>query len=195
MRRFLVLAAAVAAASGVGCANARYVQKIADEGVVAIPVNSDTWPSYNRSGALKLIEQHVGPDYEIVEEREVKTGTATTNVQNTKNEQTFNSEVPFLPAARQTTTATTTAADITEYHIHYRRLAGGLTGFPGTAPPANAVVPAGGAAPASGVMPAHHTEPQAGAVGGVTQAGGAMPPTPTPAGALPPPDMTGIGAR
>ncbi|HET6574785.1 MAG TPA: hypothetical protein VFG68_14365, partial [Fimbriiglobus sp.] len=172
MRRFLALAAAVAAASTVGCANARYVQKIEDEGVVAIPVNSDTWPSYNRTSALKLIEQHVGSAYEIVEEREIKTGTTTSNVQNTRNEQTFNSEVPFLPAEKQTTTSTTTAADITEYHIHYRKRAGGLTGFPG-------------AAPAGGVVPAHHTQPQADTTSGVTPAGGA----------LPPPDMTGLGGR
>ena len=131
MKRFLMLAAAVAVASTVGCANARYVQKVGDEGVVAVPVNSDAWPSYNRTSALKLIEQHVGPGYEIVEEREVKTGTATTNTQNTNREQTFNSEVPFLPAERQTTTTTTTAAAITEYHIHYRKRSGGTDRVPG----------------------------------------------------------------
>jgi hypothetical protein len=188
MRRFLVLAAAVAAASTVGCANARYVQKIDNEGVVAIPRNSDTWPDYNRSNALKLIEQHVGQGYEIVEEREIKTGTTTSNVQNTNREQTFNSEIPFLPAEKQTTTTTTTAHDITEYHIHYRRRAGGLTGFPGTTP-ASAVVPAGGTAPAGGVVPAHHTQPQAAATTAP------MPSTPTPAGGLPPPDMTSIGSQ
>lgn len=186
MRRFLVLAAAVTTASSVGCANARYVQKIEDEGVVAVPVNSDAWPSYNRTSALKLIEQHVGPAYEIVEEREVKTGTATTNTQNTNREQTFNSEVPFLPAEKRTTTSTTTASDIKEYHIHYRRKAGGLTGFPGTTPSASAIMPAGGAAPASGVVPALHTEPAA----------SAAPTTPLPpSGGLPPPDMSGIGTR
>lgn len=185
MRQFLVLAA-VAAASSVGCANARYVQKIEGEGVVAVPVNSDAWPSYNRTNALKLIEEHVGPAYEIVEEREVKTGTSTTNTQNTDREQTFNSEVPFLPAERQTTTSTTTASDVKEYHIHYRRKAGGLTGFPGTTPAANAVLPAAGAAPAGGVVTADHTEPAA----------SAAPTAPLPpSGGLPPPDMTGIGTR
>ncbi|HVK16747.1 MAG TPA: hypothetical protein VM533_07340 [Fimbriiglobus sp.] len=189
MSRFLVLAAAVAVASTVGCANARYVQKIDNEGVVAVPANSDAWPSYNRTNALKLIEQHIGPAYEIVEEREIKTGTATSNVQNTTSEQTINSEVPFLPAEKQTTTTTTTAQDLTEYHIHYRRKAGGLTGFPGTTP-ATAVAPAGGMAPAaSGVVPAVHTQASP------APAGAAMPPTPTPAGALPPPDMNGVGLK
>lgn len=180
MRRFLMLAASVAVASAVGCANARYVQKVGDEGVVAVPVNSDAWPSYNRTNALKLIEQHVGPGYEIVEEREVTTGTATTNTQNTNREQTFNSEVPFLPAEKQTTTTTTTAANITEYHIHYRKRSGGLTGFPGTTAPANAIVPT------NAVVPVEHTQPPADA--------GPTVPVP-PSGALPPPDLTGIGTR
>ncbi len=182
MRRFLVLTAAVAVASSVGCANARYVQKAGDEGVIAIPANSDVWPSFNRTNALRMIEEHVGPAYEIVEEREVKTGTATTNTQNTNVEQTVNSQVPFLPAQKQTTTTTTTAADSTEYQIHYRKRTGGMTGFPGT----GAVVPTGGATPAGGVVPAVHTQPAAST---------ALPPTVTPAGALSPPDMTGIGMK
>src|SRR5689334_20378228 len=142
MKRLLVLVAAVATALSVGCANARYVQKMGDEGIVAIPNNTDAWPSYNRTEACRLIEQHVGQAYEIVEEKEVVTGTATTNNQNTNREATFNPDVPFLPAERQTTTTTTTSRNLTEYQIHYRKKVGGLTGFPGTG-----VAPAGGAAP------------------------------------------------
>jgi hypothetical protein len=177
MKRVLILAAAVATASSVGCANARYVQKMGDEGIVAIPNNTDAWPSYNRTEACRLIEQHVGPNYEIVEEKEVVTGTATTNNQNTNRKATFNTDVPFLPAEKQTTTTTTTSRNLTEYQIHYRKKPGGPTGFPGTP-----VAPAGGAAPAGGVVPAMHTEPHAAAP--AAQPGG-----------LPPPDMTGLGGR
>jgi hypothetical protein len=94
--------------------------------------------------------------------------------------------VPFLPAEKQTTTTTTTARDITEYHIHYRKRTGGLTGFPGTTPAANPILQAGGTAPAGGVVQAIHTQPQADAVPTI--------PVPPP-GALPAPDMTGIGGR
>jgi hypothetical protein len=161
MKRFLVLAAAVAAASTVGCANARYVQQTPDEGVVAIPSNTDAWPDYNRTQALKLIEQHVGPAFDIVEEREVNVGTATTSYQD----------------ASQELTATATR-NVNEYHIHYRRRAGGLTGFPGTG------VPAGGMVPTGGIVPVQHTEPKTNALPADTV---------TPAGGLPPPDMTGLG--
>ena len=65
--RCLVLAAVVAGLSG--CASpARYVETQGDTGVVAIPSNSDVWPNYNRKAAMALIEKHVGPNYEIVEE-------------------------------------------------------------------------------------------------------------------------------
>ena len=167
MKRVVIFAAAVAAASGAGCANARYVQKAGDEGIVSVRANSDAWPEYNRTNALKLIEQHVGRDYEIVDEKEVVTGHNTVNQQNTNREATFNSQVPFLPAEKQTTTTTTTAVPVTEWQIHYRRrAASGLTGLP-------AVVPA------SGVVPTSHTVPPA---------------TVSPAGLtnspLPPPDLS-----
>jgi len=186
MKRLLVLAAAVVDASSVGCANARYVQKSLDEGIVAVPSNTDAWPDYNRTNALKLIEAHVGPAYDIIDEGEVKTGTATTKVKNTDREATLNPTLPgVLPAEKQTTTTTTTARDLTEYQIHYRKKAGGLTGFPGTG-----VTPAGGvAAPAGGgVVPAQYTTPPAGTVG-------ATPQTVAPAaqaGALPPPNLAGV---
>lgn len=153
MRRVLVLAAAVAAAAGSGCASARHVHKSGDEGIVAITANTDAWPEYNRTNAMKLIEEHVGPNFEILEEREVVTGTVTNNTQQTKDEATFNSEVPFLPATKETTTTTTTATPIKEWQIHYRRASGGLTQFPGGG------VPGGAAAPAGGVVPASHTGP------------------------------------
>src|SRR5436305_13628873 len=98
MKQVLLMAAAVVAAASTGCGGARYVQRSGDEGIVAIPANTDTWPTNNRSAAMKLIEQHVGPSFDIVDEREVKTGQTTVNNQNTEREQTFNSSVPFLPA-------------------------------------------------------------------------------------------------
>ena len=169
MRRFLVLAAAVAVASSVGCANARYVQKSADEGIVAVPSNTDTWPDNNRTNALKLIEQHVGPYYDIVDEREVTTGHDTINHQDTKREATFNGDVPFLPAEKQTTTTTTTTVPRKDYHIHYRRSAPGIAGRGAGFSTEGAT----GAAPS--IVPAAHSAPAA-------------------QSPLPPPDMSGLMA-
>ena len=186
MRRVLVLAAAVAAAAGGGCANARYVQKAGDEGIVAIRSNTDSWPDYNRTNALKMIEAHVGPAYEIVEEGEVVTGTVTNDTQQTKNEATFNSEIPFLPATKETTTTTSTATPIKEWQIHYRRASGSLTQFPGG-------MPAGATTPASGVMQASHTAPVP-ANPSTARPGSVAPAALTAASpGLPPPNLAGFG--
>jgi hypothetical protein len=111
---------------------------------------------------MKLIEQHVGPSFDIVEEKEVATGQTTVNNQNTNKEATFNSSVPFLPAEKQTTTTTTTTHDITEYRIHYRKRTGIAVG-----------TPAGGAGPVGGLS-----------IGGVTQTGAQVPAATTAPGAL-----------
>lgn len=165
MKQVLLVAAAVVAAASTGCSSARYVHRAGDEGIVAIPANTDTWPSNNRSNAMKLIEQHVGPNYDIVEEREVKTGQTTTNNQNTNKEATFNTSVPFLPAEKQTTTTTTTTHDVTEYQIHYRKRAGTLVGTPGGGPgPVGGLPMGGGVTQAGAQVPAGTTAP--GAMGG-----------------------------
>ena len=181
MKRLFVLTVGFLAIWSSGCASARYVQKAGDQGVVAIPTNSDAWPDYHRTNALKLIEGHVGASYEIVEEKEVTTGTATTNTQNTNREATINPVVPFLPAERQTTTTTTTSQALTEYHIHYRKRnsAGVATapvtpGIPGVPSSPATVVPAGAVqTPGTVTTPA--------TPGAVSQQG-----------SIPPPDLSGI---
>ncbi len=51
-------------------APAHYTQKLEDEGIVAISDNS----TENRAQAIKLIEQHVGAEYQILSEAEVVKG-------------------------------------------------------------------------------------------------------------------------
>jgi hypothetical protein len=137
-----------------GCASpAKYVSKDSQtaSGVVAIPANTDTWPTYNRRAALALIEKHVGPNFEIIEEREVATGQRTTNNQQVNGNQAFGE---------------TTTQDVTEWRIAYRKKSGpptGITPVGGMQPVrlpggAGAVQPAGGLvpsmAPGAGVIPA-----------------------------------------
>ena len=145
MKRVLVIVAAVAVCASSGCASARYVEKNADGGIVAIPSNADFWPINHRAAALQLIEKHVGPGYELGDEKEVVIGVTTNHNQEVKREPTYNSEVPFLGAEKQTITNSTTSSDRTEYRIAYRRRA---------APPAGAVQPAGGVQPAGALVPA-----------------------------------------
>jgi hypothetical protein len=129
---------------------ARYVQKQSDEGVVAIPSNSNYWPTFNRDQALKLIQDHVGADYEIVKEKSVVSGQVTTT-----DQQTTETPMPTrngqTPSGTQTSVSQTTrSADVTEWYIYYRKRSTGV--------PTRPVVPAGGATgPGSGVVPAAGT--------------------------------------
>ena len=73
----LALCVGVAMVAGLsGCTSARYVQKDQTSGVVAIPENSNVWPTNYRDAAFALIKEHLGANtpYSIVEEREVVTG-------------------------------------------------------------------------------------------------------------------------
>ena len=177
-RLALGMVAVVAGLSG--CASpARFVERTADSGVVAIPSNTDSWPGYNRREALALIQKHVGPSYEIVEEREVATGKKTYNDQQVNNEQTWNTSNPLLPANKQTVQNTTTTQDVTEYRIAYRKKTSfntGGTGFGSGMP--NGLTPAGGAMPSAGgpgTATQSITHPTTGAPLGVQPAGGVIP--------------------
>ena len=106
--------------ASLGCANARHVSRTTDEGIVALADNSDSWPGYNRTKGRKLIVEHVGPDYEILEEKEVTVGYTTVQNQQVTSEPTFGA-IPFLPAERQTTVTNSTQTPQKEWQIHYRR--------------------------------------------------------------------------
>ena len=120
--------------ASLGCANARSISRTADEGIVALADNSDSWPSYYRTKGRKMIVDHVGSDYEIVEEKEVTVGYTTIQNQQVTSEPTFGT-IPFLPAERQTTITNSTQTPQKEWQIHYRRRtapAAAGTGIPET---------------------------------------------------------------
>ena len=147
-----ILLAAVAAVGLTGCAGggARYVAKQADGGVVAIPADTDAWPTHYRKKAEELMARHVGPDFEVVSEGEVVTGQSTNHDQKVQRDKTFNTTNPFLPAEKDTINTTTTTRDITEYHITYRRRSAAPMGGAAVAPAGGPVTPAGGLAPSVG---------------------------------------------
>lgn len=134
-RGFAVAVVALVSLAG-GCASpARYVERGGTQGVVAIPSNTDSFPGYNRREALALIQKHVGPNYEIVDEREVVTGTNTTNNQIANGQQTPNAKGG--KSEIQTVSGVTTQTDRTEWRITYRKVGEGSAdgGLPaGTVP-------------------------------------------------------------
>jgi hypothetical protein len=122
MRRGIAVAVAGLVALAGGCASpARYVERSGDSGVVAIPTNTGIFGKYNEREAQKLIQEHVGPNYEIVKQGEVVTGQSTTNNQQVSTDQVANRRNPNLPGERQVATSTTTTQDLKEYRIWYRR--------------------------------------------------------------------------
>lgn len=150
--RIAWLALAMCAWGMTGCASARYVERQADSGVVAIPENSNHWPTYYRQAALDLIEKHVGPHYEILEEREVVVGQQTSN-----NQQIG----PDFLAGLSTT------RELTEWRIAYRRAAVPSVGGAYGSQPAR-TVPVGGPAGSGNTRAAS----QGNGIGGVQPAGG-----------------------
>ncbi|WP_439620404.1 hypothetical protein [Gemmata sp.] len=167
-RLVLLVAAGVAGLSG--CATqARYVERTADSGVIAIPENTDTFPSFSRSEALSLIEKHVGPNYDIVEERPV-----ATQVPNRRNLQ---AETEFVRSPNRITPSTATdprtpvaegTHEVTEWRIAYRKRTGSWLSDGGLTTSAAALTPAAGEV--------QQTQYQSGAVhASVVNAGGIVP--------------------
>ncbi|MCS6864043.1 MAG: hypothetical protein RMJ56_09670 [Gemmataceae bacterium] len=162
-RHFIVLLWGLAVWNS-GCASsARYVQKndLEGTGIVAIPANTNEWPTYHRREALAKIQEHVGPHYEIISEMEVVTGQTTISDAQVNTESLNQRRFPRGLSEFQTVRGSSTTRDITEWHIHYRRKplpaasfnsVGSLGGNP-TAP-TSGPTPSGPSQPASGVMPA-----------------------------------------
>lgn len=163
----LILSMAALAAGLAGCASpARYIEKSGDSGVVAIPANTNVWPTYYQTEAMAKIRAHVGPNFEIIEEREVATGKTTVNNEQVSNDKAFN---------KQTINNTMTTQDVNEWRITYRKKTGpapiinggNARGLP------NGRGPVGGAQPVGGVQPAGGTQPLS---NGVQSAGGPISP-------------------
>jgi hypothetical protein len=118
MNRLLFGVAAVVAGLS-GCASpARYVNQQGDTGIVAIPADTDIWPTYYRTRALEKIREHVGPNYEIIDQGEVVTGKTTMNSQQVNNGHV---------------SGVMTTQDTKEWQIAYRKkhAPAGMTGLPG----------------------------------------------------------------
>ncbi len=120
MQRFGAFALVAAMTAAGGCASsARYIEKKDDSGIVAVRDNSgDSWS--NRRAAIELIEKHVGPGYEILDERTVAIGRTARNSLPETNE-TLNPRNAASPAKRPIGPAATVQHDATEYRITYRK--------------------------------------------------------------------------
>ena len=73
-RAAFLLLGLIGPASLTGCANARYLQVDHDTGVIAMPENTNCWPTYYRDHALALMRQQCPNGYEVVHEEESVVG-------------------------------------------------------------------------------------------------------------------------
>jgi hypothetical protein len=110
-----------------GCANARYLQVDQNTGVVAMPANTNCWPTYYRDHAEALIRQQCPGGYEVVHEEESVVGQVahTHTDSETRPPPTVNLggvvgvAVP-LGNTEERTRETTNFENVTEWRIYYR---------------------------------------------------------------------------
>jgi hypothetical protein len=105
-----------------GCMQgARVVQKDALGGVVAIPNNTNMWPTYYRDEAIDMITEqypNFDPRTDIVSEGEVVIGQQTRSDQRTDRRALGSENKPTGEVTTNLNTSSTT--DKTEYRIVYR---------------------------------------------------------------------------
>jgi hypothetical protein len=115
-----------------GCASpARLVSYDAGGGVVAIPNNSDAWPTYNRRHAEELMRAKFPGGYVIEKEEEVVVGQTQHTFTNTQRSGDATLAALHIAPVNENTNQTTSVEDQKEWRIYFRAAAG-----PGQGPPA-----------------------------------------------------------
>jgi hypothetical protein len=154
--RILAGAVVLLALGSVGCTGPRIISQDQYGGVIAMPSNSNYWPTYYRSKAEEMMAKKCPQGFHIEHEEEVVVGQSVTN-RNTSDTQT--QDIPGrknrsdLQVTTTESTHTTTAHDLTEYRITFR--ANTAPGMSMTPPSGMSVVPASGVgmAPPPGTLP------------------------------------------
>jgi hypothetical protein len=106
-----------------GCAGPRFVAQDPSGGVIAMPSNTDYWPTHFRAKAEEMMARKCPQGYHIEHEEEVVVGHSVTGSESTDTQtQDFpgrknRSDVQLTTTE---TSHTTTSQDITEYRITFR---------------------------------------------------------------------------
>jgi hypothetical protein len=131
-----------------GCNSARYVTIESTGGVVAIPSNTNFWPTFNRRHAEELMQARCPAGYVIEREEEVVVGTTQSvdTTTNTKGDATL-AALRIAPVTQETQQKTT-SQNMTEWRIYYRRKDAAVVSSAAPVQPAAAVNPAAGVNPA-----------------------------------------------
>jgi hypothetical protein len=122
------LALFCAAVSLSGCAQThgvRYVYQDRDFGVVGMPENTDSWPTYYRRRGEKLMDAHFSEGYEIVRAEEVIEGERTLKVEGANSAeispQISKSVLRLLKVGHSASRSEAETVKVKECRIIYRR--------------------------------------------------------------------------
>ena len=126
-RAAFLLLGLIGPASLTGCANARYLQVDHDTWVIAMPENTNCWPTYYRDHALALMRQQCPNGYEVVHEEESVVGQVAHTHTETESRPppalsiggVASVAVP-LGNTEEKTRETTNYENVTEWRIYYR---------------------------------------------------------------------------
>ncbi len=116
-------AALLLAAGLAGCAQPRFVAQDPEGGVIAMPSNTDYWPTHFRTKAEAMMARKCPQGYQIEHEEEVVVGQSTTGRESTD---TQTRDIPGrknrsdLQLTTAETTRSQTTRDLTEYRITFR---------------------------------------------------------------------------
>jgi hypothetical protein len=118
-----------------GCANhARLVERDNTGGIVAVPENSNRWPSYNRKHAEELMRANCPQGYTIVKEEEVVVGQTQHTQTNTDRSGSQVLAALHIDPVNEKTNQTTFYDDKKEWRIYYQANGATPTQTPPTAP-------------------------------------------------------------
>lgn len=118
---------------------ARFVSVDNSAAVVAIPDNSNDWPSYNRKNAEELLHQKFPQGYVIDHEEEVVTGTTTHSTESTEKKGDPTLAALKLSTVEESTHHTTYTTEKKEWRIWCHAA--------DAAPPAQIIIPTAAALP------------------------------------------------
>jgi hypothetical protein len=97
-----------------GCSSARFVVVDGDHGIVSIPSNSNSWPSYNRDAADELLRKRFPQGYVIDREEESVVGQDVT-VDHSNDNNTNTARVTGVTTDR----SVERTRNVTEWHIFF----------------------------------------------------------------------------
>lgn len=149
MRRTLSVTGMLLLAMGCQTPNAaRYVSRMPDAGVVAVP--NDT--SGGRNQALDLITDHVGPSFVIDKEEDISTEDRSARIRD-RDRSVRSSSDPLNQKNPQDTYASV-PRPASEHRIHYHRAPASTTESLSTNAKSQPTLPGSGVVPASATVPA-----------------------------------------